>query len=36
MVFKNLLGYNVQVRTPLYKKLFIQNFETGSYLLKSM
>ena len=34
--FKNLLGYNLPVRPPLYKNLFSLKFETGSYFLKSI
>ena len=32
--FKNLLGYNLPVRPPLYKNLFSLKFETGSYFRK--
>ena len=33
LVFKNLLGYNLRVRPPLYKNLFSLKYETGSYFL---
>ena len=33
---KNLLGYNLPVRPPLYKNLLSIKFETGSYFQKSL
>ena len=32
--FKNLLGYNLPVRPPLYRNLLRLKFETGFYFLK--
>jgi len=36
LVFKNLLGLNLSVRTPLYMKRFSLKFETGFCFLKSI
>ena len=33
---KNLLGYNLPVRPPLYKNLLSIKFETGSYFQRSL
>ena len=33
---KNLLGYNLPVRPPLYKNLLSIKFETGSNFQKSL